>query len=101
MDRRALLPNDAVKVAIAAVTLPMARALSRQAFCIMAIAPGIFDTPTAVGLRQDYIEEMTQVTPFPKAFGQPVEFARMVETILTPPLLNGETGRIDGGPRMT
>lgn len=92
---------DAVKAAIAAMTLPMARELSRHAIRVMAIAPGIFETPMAVGLRQDYIEEMTQAIPFPKRFGQPVEYARMVETILTTPLLNGETIRIDGGLRMT
>jgi hypothetical protein len=55
----------------------------------------------AMGLRQDYMEEMTQAAIFPKRFGQPVKFARMMETILTPPLLNGETVRIDGGPCMT
>ena len=75
--------------------------LSHHAIRVMAIAPGIFDIPTAVGLRQDYIGEMTQAIAFPKRFGQPVKFARMVETSLTTPLLNGATVRIDGGARMT
>ena len=75
--------------------------LSHHAIRVMAIAPGIFDIPTAVGLRQDYIGEMTQAIAFPEHFGQPVEFARMVETILTTTLLNGATVRIDGGSRMT
>ena len=96
------ITHDAVKAAITAMTLPMARGeLSRHAIRVMAIAPGIFDTLTAVGLRQGYIEEMTQAIAFPEHFGQPVEFARMVETILTTPLLNGATVRIDGGSRMT
>ncbi|MBL6951647.1 MAG: SDR family NAD(P)-dependent oxidoreductase [Alphaproteobacteria bacterium] len=92
---------DAVKAAIAAMSLPMARELSRHAIRVMAIAPGIFKTPMAAGLRQDYIDEMTQAIPFPKRFGEPAEYARMVETILTTPMLNGETIRIDGGLRMT
>ena len=91
---------DAVKAAIAAMSLPMARELSRHAIRVMAIAPGIFETPMAAGLRQDYIEEMTQAIPFPKRFGEPAEYARMVETIVTTPMLNGETIRIDGGLRM-
>ncbi|NQV60149.1 MAG: SDR family NAD(P)-dependent oxidoreductase [Alphaproteobacteria bacterium] len=92
---------DAVKAAIAAMSLPMARELSRHAIRVMAIAPGIFKTPMAARLRQDYIDEMTQAIPFPKRFGEPAEYARMVETILTTPMLNGETIRIDGGLRMT
>ncbi|MDA1098434.1 MAG: SDR family NAD(P)-dependent oxidoreductase [Proteobacteria bacterium] len=92
---------DAVKAAIAAMSLPMARELSRYAIRVMAIAPGIFETPMAIELRQDYIDKMTQAIPFPKRFGQPVEYARMVETIVTTPMLNGETIRIDGGLRMT
>ena len=92
---------DAVKAAIAAMSLPMARELSRHAIRVMAIAPGIFETPMAVGLRQDYIDEMTQAIPFPKRFGAPSEYAQMVETIVTTPMLNGETIRIDGGLRMT
>ena len=44
---------------------------------------------------------MTQAIAFPEHFGQPVEFAHMVETILTTPLLTGATVRIDGGSRMT
>ena len=92
---------DAVKAAIAAMSLPMARELSRHAIRVMAIAPGIFETPMATGLRQDYIDEMTRAIPFPKRFGRPSEYARMVETIVTTPMLNGETIRIDGGLRMT
>ncbi|MDE0944989.1 MAG: 3-hydroxyacyl-CoA dehydrogenase, partial [Alphaproteobacteria bacterium] len=38
--------------------------------------------------------------PFPKRFGLPSEYAQMVETIVTTPMLNGETIRIDGGLRM-
>ncbi len=91
---------DAVKAAIAAMCLPMARELSREAIRVMAIAPGMYETPMAKGLRQDYLDETTAAIPFPKRFGDPAEYARMVETIVTCPMLNGETIRIDGGLRM-
>ena len=92
---------DAVKAAIAAMCLPMSRELSRHAIRVMAIAPGMFETPMATGLRQEYINEMTDRIPFPKRFGNPAEYAALVETIVTSPMLNGETIRIDGGLRMT
>ncbi|MBT7758125.1 MAG: SDR family oxidoreductase [Rhodospirillaceae bacterium] len=91
---------NAVKAAIAAMCLPMARELSRHAVRVMAIAPGIFMTPMAGTLRPEYMKEMTDAIPFPKRFGDPSEYARMVETIVTNPMLNGETIRIDGGLRM-
>ncbi|MFP6746475.1 MAG: SDR family oxidoreductase, partial [Alphaproteobacteria bacterium] len=80
--------------------LPMARELSRHAIRVMAIAPGIFLTPMASTLRPGYVREMTDAIPFPKRFGEPAEYAQMVETIVTTPMLNGETIRIDGGLRM-
>ncbi|MBT7665890.1 MAG: SDR family oxidoreductase, partial [Rhodospirillaceae bacterium] len=91
---------NAAKAAIAAMCLPMARELSRHAIRVMAIAPGIFETAMVAGLRQNYVDEMTAAIPFPKRFGDPSEYARMVETIVTTPMLNGETIRIDGGLRM-
>lgn len=91
---------DAVKAAIAAMCLPMSRELSRHAIRVMAIAPGLFATPMATGLRQEYLDEMTDAIPFPKRFADPSEYAALVETIVTTPMLNGETIRIDGGLRM-
>ena len=91
---------NAVKAAVAAMCLPMARELSRHAIRVMAIAPGIFLTPMAESLRPEYVKEMTDAVPFPKRFGEPSEYARMVETIITNPMLNGETIRVDGALRM-
>ncbi len=91
---------NAAKAAIAAMCLPMSRELSRHAIRVMAIAPGMFETPMAKGLSQKYIDEMTAGIPFPKRFGDPAEYAALVETIVTSPMLNGETIRIDGGLRM-
>ena len=91
---------NAVKAAVAAMCLPMARELSRHAIRVMAIAPGIFHTPMAESLRPEYVKKMTDAVPFPKRFGEPSEYARMVEIIITNPMLNGETIRVDGALRM-
>ncbi|MBT4488228.1 MAG: SDR family NAD(P)-dependent oxidoreductase [Rhodospirillaceae bacterium] len=90
----------ASKGGVHAMTIPIARELARHAIRVMAIAPGIFMTPMAGTLRPEYMKEMTDAIPFPKRFGDPSEYARMVETIVTNPMLNGETIRIDGGLRM-
>ena len=41
----------------------------------------------------------TQV-PFPSRLGRPDEYARPVQAIVTNPMLNGETIRLDGAIRM-
>lgn len=41
----------------------------------------------------------TQV-PFPSRLGQPDEYAQLVQAIVTNPMLNGETIRLDGAIRM-
>jgi hypothetical protein len=38
--------------------------------------------------------------PFPNRLGRPPEFAQMVEAIVSNPMLNGETIRLDGAIRM-
>lgn len=92
---------DAVKAAIAAMCLPMSRELSRHAIRVMAIAPGVFETGMVAAMPQKYLDELTESIPFPKRFADPAEYAALVETIVTSPMLNGETIRIDGGLRMT
>ncbi|MDP6567223.1 MAG: SDR family NAD(P)-dependent oxidoreductase [Alphaproteobacteria bacterium] len=91
----------AAKAGIAAMTHPMAWELGRHGIRVMTIAPGVFETPMALGLREDYIERMRQEIPFPKRFGEPAEFAGLVETIVTTPMLNAEVIRLDAGLRMT
>ena len=81
--------------------LPMSRELSRHAIRVMAIAPGVFETGMVAAMPQKYLDELTESIPFPKRFADPAEYAALVETIVTSPMLNGETIRIDGGLRMT
>ena len=44
-------------------------------------------------------EKLVESIIFPKRMGQPDEFARLVESIVTNPYLNGENIRLDGALR--
>lgn len=90
----------ASKAGIAGMTLPIARDLARSGIRVMAIAPGIFGTPMLRSLPQDVQDSLAAEVTFPKRLGEPVEFARLVGTIIESPYLNGEVIRIDGALRM-
>lgn len=90
----------ASKAGVAALTLPLARELARHGIRVMAIAPGIFDTPMMGQLAEEVRRSLEQQVPFPPRFGRPEEFAALVEHILENPMLNGEVIRLDGAVRM-
>ena len=90
----------ASKGAIASMTLPLARDLSGQLIRVMAIAPGMFDTPILQGLSEPARESIAAQVPHPRRLGHPEEFAALVEHIVRNPMLNGETIRLDGAIRM-
>ncbi len=90
----------ASKGAIASMTLPLARDLSSQLIRVMAIAPGMFDTPILQGLSDPARESIASQVPHPRRIVHPDEFAALVEHIALNPMLNGETIRLDGAIRM-
>lgn len=90
----------ASKGGVAAITLPMARDMAKLGVRIMAVAPGVFLTPMISGMPQEVKDALGSVSEFPKRLGQPEEFARLVETIATNTMLNGEVIRLDAGTRM-
>lgn len=90
----------ASKAGIAGMTLPIARDLARSGIRVMAIAPGIFGTPMLRSLPQEVQDSLAAEVTFPKRLGEPVEFARLVGTIIESAYLNGEVIRIDGALRM-
>ena len=90
----------ASKGAIVSMALPLARELAAHGIRVMAIAPGIFETPMAAGLPDNIRESLSQQTPFPQRLGRPEEYAALVEHIVGNEMLNGEVIRLDGGIRM-
>jgi 3-hydroxyacyl-CoA dehydrogenase / 3-hydroxy-2-methylbutyryl-CoA dehydrogenase len=90
----------ASKAAVVGMTLPIARDLSSQGIRVMTIAPGLFDTPLLQALPEKVRHFFAKTIPFPHRLGRPEEYAKLVETIVDNPLMNGEVIRLDGGLRL-
>jgi NAD(P)-dependent dehydrogenase (short-subunit alcohol dehydrogenase family) len=85
---------------VAGMTLPIARELARLGIRVMAIAPGIFDTPMLAAMPDQVRDSLGAQVPFPSRLGHPGEYAALVRHIVENPMLNGETIRLDGAIRM-
>jgi NAD(P)-dependent dehydrogenase (short-subunit alcohol dehydrogenase family) len=90
----------ASKGGVAAMTLPLARELARHGIRVVAIAPGIFETPMLAGLPRAARESLGQQMPFPSRLGRPEEFAALVRHIIENEMLNGEVIRLDAAIRL-
>ncbi len=90
----------AAKAGIAGMTLPLAREFSREGIRVVAIAPGMFETPMVDGLRAAAQEQLMAAVPFPKRMGEPREYAMLVQQICENGMLNGEVIRLDAAVRM-
>lgn len=90
----------ASKAGVAGMTLPIARDLARTGIRCMTIAPGIFGTPMIFGMPQEVQDSLAASIPFPARLGRPEDYAKLVHSIITNDMLNGETIRLDGAIRM-
>jgi NAD(P)-dependent dehydrogenase (short-subunit alcohol dehydrogenase family) len=91
---------SASKGGIVGMTLPIARELARYGIRVMAIAPGIFETPMMAQIPKEAADALGRMVPFPPRLGRPAEFASLVRQIIENPMLNGEVIRLDGAIRM-
>ncbi|MFC3339136.1 3-hydroxyacyl-CoA dehydrogenase [Paracandidimonas soli] len=90
----------ASKGGVVGMTLPIARDLARDGIRNVTIAPGIFGTPMMFGMPQEVQDSLAASIPFPSRLGTPEDYAKLVHSILTNDMLNGETIRLDGAIRM-
>jgi len=67
---------------------------------VMAIAPGLFNTPMMESLPPDTVEGIVRNIPFPHRLGHPAEFGQMAADIIQNPYLNGTVIRLDGAVRL-
>lgn len=88
------------KGGVASLTLPAAREMARHAVRVLAIAPGIFETPLLHALPQAAQQSLAAAIPFPSRLGRPAEFASLVMHMVENAMLNGEVVRIDGAIRL-
>ncbi len=90
----------ASKGGIAAMTLPAARDLAQYGVRVMAIAPGIMDTPMMATITDEFRAALEATVPFPARLGRPEEYAALVLSLVSLDYLNGEVIRLDGSLRM-
>lgn len=90
----------ASKGGVASLTLPLAREFANIGVRVMAIAPGLFDTPMMEDIPEKARAALLEQVPFPKRLGRPDEFAELVCHIYENPMLNGSVIRLDGALRM-
>ncbi len=90
----------ASKAAIVGMTLPIARDMAKHGVRCVTIAPGIMATPMIYGMPQEVQDALAADIPFPSRLGQPEDFAKLVQCIITNEMINGETIRLDGAIRL-
>ncbi len=91
---------SASKGGVVGMTLPIARDLAKSGIRCVTIAPGIFGTPMMFGMPQEVQDSLAASIPFPSRLGRPEDYAKLVHSIVTNEMLNGETIRLDGAIRM-
>ena len=91
---------SASKGGIVSLTLPAARELARYGVRVVAIAPGVFETPMVQGLPPNVQESLAASVPFPSRLGRPAEYAALVLHLCQNRMVNGEVIRLDGALRM-
>lgn len=91
---------SASKGGVVGMTLPIARDLAQYGIRVVTIAPGLFLTPLLESLPPAAQQSLGAQVPFPSRLGDPAEYALFVESIVSNPMLNGETIRLDGAIRM-
>jgi NAD(P)-dependent dehydrogenase (short-subunit alcohol dehydrogenase family) len=91
---------SASKGGVVSLTLPAARELAAFGIRVLAIAPGIFDTPMLAALPEPARRSLGEQVPFPRRLGQPAEYAQLVQHLIENPMLNGTVIRLDGAIRM-
>lgn len=90
----------ASKGAVASLTLPLARDLSKHGIRAVTIAPALFDSAMTKMMGKKVKQSLENAMEWPKRAGQPEEFARLVRESVENPMLNGTVLRLDGAMRM-
>ncbi len=90
----------ASKGAIAAMTVQAAREFAARGIRVLAIAPGLFETPMAAEVPPEVVAAITSDAIFPRRFGKPDDFADLCLSMIRNPMLNGEVIRLDAAVRL-
>ena len=88
------------KGGILSMALPMARDLAREGIRVNTILPGFYETPIYEQMKPEIKENLKAHLQFPVRFGQPKEYAEVVEFMCEHGYINAEYIRTDAGARM-
>jgi len=91
---------SASKGGIVGLTLPAARELAQFGIRVVAIAPGLVDTPMLEKIPAEARAALSAMVPFPKRLAQPSEYAKLALHIIDNVMINGTVIRLDGALRM-
>lgn len=91
---------SASKAGVAGMMLPIAREFAKFGVRVVAIAPGVFETPMMAAMSPAARESLEAQVPFPPRLGRPSEYAALAQHIVENSMLNGATLRLDGALRM-
>ncbi|MBS9376025.1 3-hydroxyacyl-CoA dehydrogenase [Rhodococcus sp. B50] len=91
---------SASKGGVVGMTLPIARDLASLLIRVNTIAPGLFKTPLLGSLPEEAQKSLGAQVPHPSRLGDPSEYGALAAHIVSNPMLNGETIRLDGAIRM-
>jgi len=94
------IPYASSKAGVVGMTIVAARDLASKAIRVCTIAPGIFDTPMLARVSEEARKTLSASVPHPARLGAPDEYAQLALHIVSNPMLNGETIRLDGALRM-
>lgn len=87
------------KAAIAGMTLPIARDLSRFGIRVNTILPGVFSTPLMNQAGQEMRDRLSAMTAYPNRFGEPHEYASLALELCRNTYMNAQAIRLDAGIR--
>lgn len=90
----------ASKGAVASMTLPMARDLSKHGIRVVTIAPSMFDTSMTAAMTDKVRQSLLKSMEFPLRPGRADEFASLARHAIENQMLNGVVIRLDGASRM-
>ncbi len=90
----------ASKGAVASMTLPMARDLSRLGIRVVTLAPSMFESGMTAVLSDKVKKSLERAMEFPLRPGKPEEFSSVVLSAIENVMLNGVVIRLDGATRM-
>src|SRR5262245_37453255 len=93
----------ASKAGVAGMTLPIAREFAAHGIRVVAIAPGVFDTPMVAGLPEPARQALSTAVPFPQRLGRPDDYDALARHTVAYGMLHGATSHAGGplalGPR--